>query len=76
VNLAVISGGIATLSFVVSRATTRDFGIDVLVPLLSIIFTVLVIFVPAFWWIAARHAGSQARWLLAYVRGLIGSARS
>src|SRR5688572_8212014 len=76
VNLAVISGGIVTLSFVLSIRTLRDFGIDVLVPLLSVIFTVLVIFIPAFWWMVGRHAGSEARWLLGYVGGLISSPRS
>ncbi len=71
VNLAVLFGGVLALSALVNRAQLREFGLDVLVPLFSGIFTMLVIFTPAFWWMVARHAPAQSRWLLAYTRALL-----
>jgi hypothetical protein len=71
VNIAVVSGGIVALAALVSGTRVREFGLDVLVPLFSGVFTIIVIFTPAFWWMVARHAPPQSRWLIAYTRALL-----
>ena len=56
---------------ILSQRQPVDLGLSLLVPLLSGVFTIIVIFVPAMWWMAVRHGRDQRRWLLSYVQVLL-----
>lgn len=68
--VAGIFGGVMASAAVISEPRPLDLVLSLLVPLLSGIFTMLVIVVPAMAWMAFRYGGRQRRWLLSYVEGL------
>ena len=71
VIFSVVFGLLLMMSSLFSRPSIKDILLDLVVPFVSGIFTILVIFFPAAWWMIARHGTAQAKWLLGYAEGLI-----
>lgn len=73
--LAICFGGLIAAWGLLAAASPPDFGLGVVVPLVSGSVAMLLILVPAHIWLTVRHRTEQTKWLIAFVQGLIMSAR-
>lgn len=69
--VACLFGALMATAAILSQRQPVDLVLSLLVPLLSGVFTIIVIFVPAMWWMAVRHGRDQRRWLVSYVQSLL-----
>lgn len=74
--VAGLFGALMATAAILSQRQPVDLVLSLLVPLLSGVFTIIVIFVPAMWWMARRHGRAQRRWLLSYVEALFSADQS